>query len=251
MLDGPPDAARSRRRDRARALGPRLLPDRAAGGARAPQRTSEPVRVMMYSTVLHPAATVYPDSDKIGVWTGNSDDDAHLRALEQGGVFPRRGLRSGRAGQAGYGQRGRGSDPGRMLSGAPDRRRPRRTTRSGSASRASPTTRASRALDTRRSRRRARCWARASRRRRSRRSTASTSTRPSATTLGATPTSRSTRRSARSRSTRRRATRERCRVFAPMYRQITLQALFSGQPVDRGGAARSPTATCSPPGRPT
>jgi len=24
---------------------------------------------------VHPAATVYPDSDKIAVWTGNSDDD--------------------------------------------------------------------------------------------------------------------------------------------------------------------------------
>ena len=39
-------------------------------------RGSEPVRVMMYSTVMHPAATVYPDSDKIAVWTGNRDDDA-------------------------------------------------------------------------------------------------------------------------------------------------------------------------------
>jgi hypothetical protein len=29
----------------------------------------------MWSTVVHPAATVYPDSDKIGIWTGNSDDD--------------------------------------------------------------------------------------------------------------------------------------------------------------------------------
>ena len=29
----------------------------------------------MYSTVTHPAATVYPDSDKIGIWTGNRDDD--------------------------------------------------------------------------------------------------------------------------------------------------------------------------------
>ena len=38
-------------------------------------RTDEPVRVMMYSTVLHPAATVYPDSDKIAVWPGNTDDN--------------------------------------------------------------------------------------------------------------------------------------------------------------------------------
>jgi uncharacterized cupin superfamily protein len=37
--------------------------------------TAEPARVLMYSTVRHPAATVYPDSDKIGVWTGNPDDN--------------------------------------------------------------------------------------------------------------------------------------------------------------------------------
>lgn len=29
----------------------------------------------MYSTVKHPAATVFPDSDKIAIWTGNRDDD--------------------------------------------------------------------------------------------------------------------------------------------------------------------------------
>jgi uncharacterized cupin superfamily protein len=37
--------------------------------------TDEPVRVLMFSTVVYPAATVYPDSDKIAVWTGNKADD--------------------------------------------------------------------------------------------------------------------------------------------------------------------------------
>jgi uncharacterized cupin superfamily protein len=32
-------------------------------------------RVLMWSEVVTPAATVYPDSDKIGVWTGNKADD--------------------------------------------------------------------------------------------------------------------------------------------------------------------------------
>src|SRR3954454_9099011 len=36
--------------------------------------TDSVVRVLMFSEVRHPAATVYPDSDKIGVWTGNDDD---------------------------------------------------------------------------------------------------------------------------------------------------------------------------------
>jgi uncharacterized cupin superfamily protein len=41
--------------------------------------TEEPVRVLMWSSVIHPAATVYPDSDKIGIWTGNKEDDVMVR----------------------------------------------------------------------------------------------------------------------------------------------------------------------------
>jgi uncharacterized cupin superfamily protein len=37
--------------------------------------SDEPVRVLMWSAVIQPAATVYPDSDKIAVWTGNREDD--------------------------------------------------------------------------------------------------------------------------------------------------------------------------------
>ena len=41
--------------------------------------TADTVRVLMWSTVSHPAATVYPDSDKIAIWTGNHDDDVVVR----------------------------------------------------------------------------------------------------------------------------------------------------------------------------
>jgi uncharacterized cupin superfamily protein len=41
--------------------------------------TDETVRVLMWSTVVHPTATVYPDSDKVAVWTGNRDDDVIVR----------------------------------------------------------------------------------------------------------------------------------------------------------------------------
>ena len=37
--------------------------------------SEETVRVLMFSNVSHPAVTVYPDSDKVGVWTGNKEDD--------------------------------------------------------------------------------------------------------------------------------------------------------------------------------
>ena len=41
--------------------------------------TSETVRVLMFSTVVVPTATAYPDSDKIGVWTGRKDEDLMAR----------------------------------------------------------------------------------------------------------------------------------------------------------------------------
>ena len=39
----------------------------------------EPARLLMYSAVVYPGATVYPDSDKIAIWTGNSADDVIVR----------------------------------------------------------------------------------------------------------------------------------------------------------------------------
>ena len=37
--------------------------------------TEETVRVLMFSDMRNPAATVYPDSDKIGIWTGGTRED--------------------------------------------------------------------------------------------------------------------------------------------------------------------------------
>lgn len=51
------------------------FPRGPAGAHQVRNDTDETVRVLMYSTVEHPAATVYPDSDKIAIWTGNRDDD--------------------------------------------------------------------------------------------------------------------------------------------------------------------------------
>jgi hypothetical protein len=33
---------------------------------------TQPSVSSLFSTVSHPAATVYPDSDKIAIWTGNA-----------------------------------------------------------------------------------------------------------------------------------------------------------------------------------
>ena len=41
--------------------------------------TDSTVLVLMFSTRTHPSVAVYPDSDKVGVFTGNKDDDVMVR----------------------------------------------------------------------------------------------------------------------------------------------------------------------------
>lgn len=41
--------------------------------------SGETVRVLMFSTVVLPTATVYPDSDKVGIWTGDPETDLVVR----------------------------------------------------------------------------------------------------------------------------------------------------------------------------
>jgi uncharacterized cupin superfamily protein len=37
--------------------------------------TDTAVRVLLWSTVVHPSATAYPDSNKVGIWTGDGAED--------------------------------------------------------------------------------------------------------------------------------------------------------------------------------
>jgi uncharacterized cupin superfamily protein len=37
--------------------------------------TGATVRILMFSDVVHPSATAYPDSDKVGIWTGLEGED--------------------------------------------------------------------------------------------------------------------------------------------------------------------------------
>jgi uncharacterized cupin superfamily protein len=46
-----------------------------AGAHQVINQTDEPVRFLMWSTVVYPTATAYPDSDKVGVWTGDKAED--------------------------------------------------------------------------------------------------------------------------------------------------------------------------------
>jgi uncharacterized cupin superfamily protein len=57
------------------------------GAHQVRNETGEPVRVLMWSEVTHPTATVYPDSGKVGIWTGNPDDDVMVRKTDAVGYY--------------------------------------------------------------------------------------------------------------------------------------------------------------------
>ncbi|HEV2786334.1 MAG TPA: cupin domain-containing protein [Solirubrobacteraceae bacterium] len=52
-----------------------FFPRGADGAHQVRNETDDPVRVLMWSTVITPTATVYPDSGKVAIWTGNREDD--------------------------------------------------------------------------------------------------------------------------------------------------------------------------------
>ena len=49
------------------------------GAHKVSNRGEQPARIVMFSSAREPAVTVYPDSDKIGVWPGNDADRVMLR----------------------------------------------------------------------------------------------------------------------------------------------------------------------------
>ena len=61
-----------------------FFPRGPEGAHKVTNETDETVRVLMWSDVVLPTATVYPDSDKVGIWTGRKEDD--LMAPRSSGV---------------------------------------------------------------------------------------------------------------------------------------------------------------------
>jgi uncharacterized cupin superfamily protein len=61
-----------------------FFPRGPAGAHQVRNETGEPARVVMWSTVVLPTATAYPDSGKVGVWTGDKAED--LMAERSSGV---------------------------------------------------------------------------------------------------------------------------------------------------------------------
>jgi uncharacterized cupin superfamily protein len=51
------------------------FPAGPAGAHKVMNRAASPARTLLFSSSRVPAVSVYPDSDKIGVWSGNESDE--------------------------------------------------------------------------------------------------------------------------------------------------------------------------------
>jgi len=52
-----------------------FFPTGPAGAHQLRNDAGERVRILMWSEVVTPTATAYPDSDKVGIWTGDKAED--------------------------------------------------------------------------------------------------------------------------------------------------------------------------------
>lgn len=59
-----------------------LFPAGPDGAHKVANRGTETARILMFSSGREPAVSVYPDSDKIGVWPGNDADTVMLRRAD-------------------------------------------------------------------------------------------------------------------------------------------------------------------------
>ena len=64
-----------------------LFPKGPTGAHGVRNETEEIARVLMFSTVVIPTATVYPDSDKVGIWTGDPEADVIVHRRDKVDYF--------------------------------------------------------------------------------------------------------------------------------------------------------------------
>jgi uncharacterized cupin superfamily protein len=58
------------------------FPSGPDGAHKVSNSGSEPARIVMFSAATQPSVCVYPDSDKVAVWTGNPDDEWRFRGAQ-------------------------------------------------------------------------------------------------------------------------------------------------------------------------
>jgi uncharacterized cupin superfamily protein len=79
VVTGRPSVRTPEGTDRLKPLDMVFFPKGPDGAHQLLNDSDEPVRVLMWSTVVHPSATAYPDSDKVGVWTGIKAENLMVR----------------------------------------------------------------------------------------------------------------------------------------------------------------------------
>jgi len=79
VMEGTPSARTAEGTEKLGPLDLIFFPKGPEGAHQIRNDGTDTARILMWSTVVLPTATVYPDSDKVGVWTGNEADDLIAR----------------------------------------------------------------------------------------------------------------------------------------------------------------------------
>jgi uncharacterized cupin superfamily protein len=79
VLSGTPTARTPAGTERLEPLDLVFFPAGPEGAHQIRNDTDAPARIAMFSTVVRPSATVYPDSDKVGIWTGEPASSVMVR----------------------------------------------------------------------------------------------------------------------------------------------------------------------------
>ena len=97
VLAGPADASAIPGARTCSARGRDVLPGRPEGAHKTTNDGTETVRLVMLSTKDEPACAIYPDSNKIGIWTGRRDEHVLVRLGENLDYYDGEALEEGLA----------------------------------------------------------------------------------------------------------------------------------------------------------
>jgi uncharacterized cupin superfamily protein len=89
VLSGRPTLRHPQGEDELRAGDTVCFPEGPDGAHKVTNRTDEMVRVLMLSTKQQPAVVVYPDSDKVGIWTDDTSGGSYFRGEQTVDYFDR------------------------------------------------------------------------------------------------------------------------------------------------------------------
>ncbi len=87
VIDGRPSARTPDGTEQLEPLDLVFFPKGPAGAHQVRNDSAATVRLLMWSNVVYPTATAYPDSDKVGVYTGDKTEDVIVERSSTVGYF--------------------------------------------------------------------------------------------------------------------------------------------------------------------